>query len=80
MGTGGGDGGGGGGGGMMMDGGGGGGGMGTGVGNETLICRKTTTTGTEGKACTATDPTTCAAGYSWRWASRNQRALSSARE
>ena len=48
---------------MMMDGG-GSGGMGTGVGNETLVCRKTTGTGTEGVACNASNPTTCAAGYS----------------
>jgi hypothetical protein len=34
------------------------------VGNETLVCRKTTSTGSEGVACTAGDPTTCAAGYS----------------
>jgi hypothetical protein len=45
-------------GGGMTDGGGGG----TGVGDETLVCRKTTSTGTEGVACTASDPTTCAAG------------------
>ena len=51
----------GGGGGMMGDG--GGSGMGTGVGNETLICRATTTSGTEGVACNAADPTSCAAGY-----------------
>ena len=42
---------------------GGGGGNGTGVGNENLVCRKTTATGTEGAACTASDPTSCAAGY-----------------
>ena len=44
--------------------GGGGGGGGTGVGNETLVCRTTTASGTEGVACNASDPTTCAAGYS----------------
>ncbi len=44
--------------------GGGGGGMGTGVGNETLACRKATSSGTEGVVCNAADPTTCAAGYS----------------
>jgi hypothetical protein len=43
---------------------GGGGGTGTGVGNETLICRKATTAGTEGAACNASDPTSCAAGCS----------------
>jgi len=43
---------------------GGGGGMGTGVGNETLACRKATSTGTEGVVCNASDPTSCAAGYS----------------
>jgi hypothetical protein len=65
---GGGDGGGGGGGGGMEAGvamgDGGGGGMGTGVGNETLICRGVTASGTEGVACNAADPTSCAAGYS----------------
>lgn len=40
-----------------------GGGMGTGVGSETLVCRKTTGSGTEGVACNAGDPTSCAAGY-----------------
>jgi hypothetical protein len=40
------------------------GGGGTGVGNEMLVCRSTKTTGTEGVACNASDPTTCAAGYS----------------
>jgi hypothetical protein len=42
----------------------GGGGGGTGVGDETLVCRTTTASGTEGVACNASDPTTCAAGYS----------------
>lgn len=32
------------------------------MGNETLVCRKTTATGTEGIACSAADPTSCAAG------------------
>jgi hypothetical protein len=52
------------GGGMDAGGSGSGGGMGTGVGNETLVCRKTTSSGTEGIACNASDPSTCAAGYS----------------
>jgi hypothetical protein len=54
----------GGGGGGEAGGGGGSGGGGTGVGDETLVCRATTSTGTEGVACNASDPTTCAAGYS----------------
>jgi hypothetical protein len=37
-------------------------GGGTGVGNETLVCRKATATGIEGATCTPADPTTCAAG------------------
>jgi hypothetical protein len=39
-------------------------GGGTGVGGETLICRNALATGTEGVACAAGNPTTCAAGYS----------------
>jgi len=45
-------------------GGGGGGGNGTGVGDETLVCRSTTASATEGVTCNPSDPTTCAAGYS----------------
>ena len=39
-----------------------GGGGGTGVGNETLVCRKSSASGTEGVKCNAADVTSCAAG------------------
>lgn len=38
-------------------------GGGTGTGGEMLTCRNATSSGTEGVACTPSDPTTCAAGY-----------------